>query len=46
MWLVKIVGLMVYIELIDVEIGVGVESGDGAKFCQDYYCCCSFANKL
>ncbi len=38
--------MMVYIQLDDVKISVGVESGDGTKFCQDYYCGYHFTDKL
>jgi hypothetical protein len=34
---------MAYIQSIDVEIGTGVDSGDGVKFCQNY---CCLADKL
>lgn len=33
MWLVRAIGAMAYIQLTNVEIGIEVESGDGAKFC-------------
>ncbi len=33
MWLVRAIGAMAYIQLAIIEIGIGVESGDGAKFC-------------
>jgi hypothetical protein len=31
MWLVRVAKVMAYIELVDVEIGVGVESGNGVE---------------
>ncbi len=46
MWLVIAIGAMAYIQLATIEIGVGVESGDGAKFCGDYCCYYYFTNKL
>jgi hypothetical protein len=35
---------MTYIQSIDVEIGTGAGSGDGAKFCQNYCCCFATLN--
>lgn len=42
----RVAWAMAYIQSVDVEISAGAESGDGAKFCWDYYYCCCFVDEL